>query len=83
VADRDHASRLERLAALEHEQWAHWTRYMLDNLTPESAAHWRRQCELRYDELSEREKESDREWARKVLALLGEIEPGRRGDSAS
>jgi len=24
----------ERLAALEHEQWAHWTRYMLDVLEP-------------------------------------------------
>ena len=24
----------EKLAALEHEQWAHWTRYMLDTLRP-------------------------------------------------
>ena len=24
----------ERLAALEHEQWAHWTEYMLSRLKP-------------------------------------------------
>lgn len=24
---------IEKLAAHEHEQWAHWTRYMLDNLS--------------------------------------------------
>lgn len=27
----------EDLAALEHAQWAHWTLYMLENLTPENA----------------------------------------------
>lgn len=58
---------LEALAALEHEQWAHWTQYMLDNLTPENVARWRRQIETSYADLSEREKESDRAWARKVL----------------
>jgi hypothetical protein len=35
----------ERLAALEHEQWAHWTHYMLDNFTPENLARWRRQID--------------------------------------
>lgn len=40
---------VEALAALEHEQWAHWTKYA---------------------DLSEKEKESDREWARKVLEII-------------
>lgn len=35
----------ERLAALEHEQWAHWTRYLLDHLTPENTELWRRQID--------------------------------------
>jgi hypothetical protein len=35
----------ERLAALEHEQWAHWTRYLLDHLTPENVERWRRQID--------------------------------------
>lgn len=62
---------LERLAAMEHEQWAHWTEYMLDNLTPENIARWRRQIETPYRDLSESEKESDRVWAKRVLSALG------------
>lgn len=61
---------LERLATLEHEQWAHWTRYMIDHLTPENIERWRRQCATPYAELTEKERESDREWARKALAVM-------------
>ena len=61
---------IEKLAALEHEQWAHWTRYMLDNLTSENIQRWRRQIETPYEDLSEKEKESDRVWARKVMELM-------------
>jgi hypothetical protein len=71
-AMKNHDQRLEALAALEHEQWAHWTRHMLAHLTPQNVAQWQRQCETPYHELSEHEKESDREWARRALALLGE-----------
>ena len=60
---------LEELANLEHEQWAHWTRYMLNNLTPENIERWKGQCDTPYSELSEKEKESDREWARKVMTI--------------
>lgn len=59
----------EKIADLEHEQWAHWTKYMLDNLTPENIARWRKQIDTPYAELSEKEKDSDRAWADKVLAL--------------
>jgi len=61
---------IEKLAALEHEQWAHWTRYMLDNLTSENIQRWQRQIETPYEDLSEKEKESDRVWARKVMELM-------------
>lgn len=60
----------ETLADLEHQQWAHWTSYMLNNLTPENIERWRRQVETPYTQLSEKEKESDRIWADKVLALI-------------
>ena len=60
----------ERLAALEHEQWAHWTRHLLDHLTPENVERWRRQIDTPYDQLSEPEKDSDREWADRVLELV-------------
>lgn len=62
--------RLEALAALEHEQWAQWTKHMLANLTPENVVRWQRQCDTPYDQLTESEKEKDREWARRVLVLL-------------
>lgn len=60
----------ERLAELEHQQWAHWTRYMLDNLTSENIEQWRKQIETPYFNLSEEEKKSDRHWADKVLEIL-------------
>ena len=67
---------LEKLAALEHEQWAHWTQYMLarlghyrNNSNPD-IRYWFKQIQTPYKELSEKEKESDREWARKVLNIM-------------
>ena len=63
---------IERLAALEHEQWAHWTRYMLDNLTLENIERWEKQIATPYSELGEKEKSSDREWAQKVMDLLAQ-----------
>lgn len=64
---------LEGLANLEHEQWIHWTSYMLSNLTPENIERWKRQCETPYSDLTEKEKRSDREWARKVLNIIDEM----------
>ncbi|MGM3309599.1 RyR domain-containing protein [Anabaena sp. WFMT] len=60
----------EKLAELEHIQWAHWTAYMLDNLTPENIERWRQQINTPYSELSDKEKDSDRKWADKVLKIL-------------
>jgi ADP-ribose pyrophosphatase len=66
---------LERLAALEHEQWAAWTQHFLANQTPENLERWKRQLAATYDELSESEKEADRTWARKILNLLDSPQP--------
>ena len=63
---------IEKLSDLEHDQWSHWTKYMLDNLTDENIARWRRQIDTPYSELSEKEKESDREWARKVIDVINQ-----------
>lgn len=60
----------ERLADLEHQQWAHWTKYMLNNLTEENIQRWRKQIETEYKDLTEKEKDSDREWAQKVIDTL-------------
>jgi hypothetical protein len=60
----------EELAALEHEQWIHWTKHLLANQTPENVTRWERQCRTPYSALTEREKNSDRKWADKVLEVL-------------
>ena len=60
----------ESLAALEHEQWALWAQWQMDHSSPDNVERWKRQIATPYAELSEREKDSDREWADKVLALL-------------
>jgi fatty-acid desaturase len=60
----------EELAALEHEQWAHWTLHMLSHLTEENKMRWWKQTHIRYEDLSEGEKDKDRKWARQVLKIL-------------
>ena len=61
----------ERLSELEHIQWAYWTEYMLDNMTPENIDRWRIQIKTAYKDLSEKEKDSDRKWSDLVLKEIG------------
>ncbi len=56
---------LEQLAALEHEQWTHWTAAV----NPTHPL-----LNVPYDELTDEEKEKDRYWARKVLECMEEGE---------
>jgi hypothetical protein len=70
----------EQLAAIEHERWSHWQRYVHDKavrqldgsliLPPDLVAHWEKQIETEYNDLSQEEKESDREQVRKYLPLI-------------
>lgn len=70
----------EKLAAIEHERWSHWQKYMHSKcyhspdgsltIPPDLVAHWERQIATPYESLSETEKESDRDQVRKYLALL-------------
>lgn len=75
----------EALAALCHEQWSGWMRYLFGKTEPHgigttrlipawATERWRRQMETPYADLSPEEKESDRKEADKFLALLA---PGR------
>jgi len=61
---------LEKFAELEHYQWAVWTKYMINNWTKENIERWKRQIKTPYSKLSEKEKESDRKWARKVMKRI-------------
>lgn len=71
---------VEQLAAIEHERWAHWQRYVHDQcerqddgslvIPAELATRWQAQIETPYAQLSEREKDSDREQVRRYLPVV-------------
>lgn len=76
----------EKLAAIEHERWAHWQRYVHSvcyenkgvggeptgelTIPSEHARRWERQIETPYHELSEKEKDSDREQVDRYWQLI-------------
>lgn len=68
---------LERLAALEHERWSGWMDYqakMIDQVHRVTAERfpdrWARQARTPYNQLSESERESDRDEVRKTLDVI-------------
>lgn len=72
--------RREQLAALAHAQWSGWMVYLFNMshsngdgtiIIPATlVARWQGQIATPYEELSEREKDSDRVEADKVLTLM-------------
>jgi len=75
-------SLLEALSAAEHERWSHWQRYLHAQCTTTEdgslvipanlVERWTQQMSTPYEELSDKEKESDREQAREYLDLIRE-----------
>lgn len=73
---------IEELADLEHQQWSHWTDYLfkrlslkpnslrVDERTRKDFKRWVKQIITPYKDLSEKEKDADRVWARKVIKLI-------------
>lgn len=71
---------LEELAAIEHDRWSHWQRYLHGKaikqsdgsllIPPDLVTRWEDQINRRYDDLSEQERESDREQVRKYLPVI-------------
>lgn len=71
---------MEQLSHIEHERWSHWQRYMHDKgvrqadgsmvIPADLVQQWDRQISSPYSELSETEKESDREQVRKYLPAI-------------
>src|SRR5271156_5495960 len=74
---------LEKLAAVEHERWAHWQRYMhgKGNRQPDGSlllpadliTRWDTQMNTPYAALTEEMKESDREQVRRYLPLIADM----------
>jgi len=63
----------ERLASLEHEQWSSAAEYIINNISFSKVRRWQRQINTDYEMLSESEKNSDREWANRVIGILIDI----------
>lgn len=71
---------LEQLADKEHDSWARWMRSLFSKCQPNAdgsmtiptnlVVRWHRQMRTPYADLSEQEKESDREEVRLILPLI-------------
>ena len=76
------ADAIEQLAAIEHERWSHWQRYLHAQCRPAGdgsltipahlVARWERLMSSDYRELTHEEKQSDREQVRRYLPALVE-----------
>ena len=71
---------IEALADKEHASWAHWMDYLFSKcnrnelgelVLPEDLIwRWQRQIDTDYADLSEKEKQSDRNEVRKILHII-------------
>lgn len=87
----DLATLFEALAAQEHDRWAHWQRYVHSQgrrqpdgsiiLPAELVARWERQIRTPYNDLTDGEKESDREQVRKYFQII--VKFVRRGGGSA
>lgn len=78
ISDRE-LEIIEALAAVEHERWSGWMRYLFSHCAQEfdrkiiprwACERWTIQSCTPYSNLTEKEKESDRVEARKTIAAL-------------
>lgn len=71
---------IERLADAEHASWGRWMLYLFETcqqnpdgsvtIPPVLVGRWDRQANTPYRDLTEREKESDRDEVRRILPLI-------------
>lgn len=67
---------IEELEELEHEQWIKWAKDILktENITEERAKRWEKESFKPYKNLTEEQRDMDREWANKVLKIVNKYE---------
>ncbi|AHL31465.1 hypothetical protein CD58_00465 [Pseudomonas brassicacearum] len=71
---------LEPLAAIEHERWSHWQKYLHSQCSKnrdgsltipcELVERWEQQLKTPYHNLSQKEKDSDREQVKRYLDFI-------------
>jgi hypothetical protein len=67
---------IEALADYAHETWSAWVRHMFAQFDDLPIQRWKRQMQIPYSELSEAEKELDREQARMIIAVIRKVGGG-------
>ena len=60
---------VEALAEIEHEQWMHWSQAVAANVASTTREKWKSSW-VSYSQLTDKLKDADRVWARKVVTLL-------------
>lgn len=67
---------LEALARLSHSEWMDWSKSIAHNecLSPNRMRRWQGELWKPYDELTEDQKEQDRERARRVLEIVEDFQ---------
>ena len=71
IKDKDELR--EKLASIEHDQWVAWSKAITktENIEKSRLKHWKELwCD--YDQLSEKMKKRDREWADAVIEVIEE-----------
>lgn len=81
------AKMLDEIASLQHEIWSHWMQYMFEvslqnddgtiTISVDKVERWKRQMITRYVDLSDDERKSDLEQARKVMDLISDVKAVR------
>lgn len=71
---------LEALADLEHDRWSNWQSYLHEQckknpdgsliIPADKVERWEKQIATKYKDLTEKEKDSDREEARKTMKVI-------------
>ena len=69
----------EQIASVQHDIWSHWMKYLFSVcddsfdgiiIPPDKVRLWKKEIATPYSELTEKQKESDRDQADKVIALF-------------
>jgi len=77
-------SLLEEISDVQHEIWSHWMKYLFEvsqdnpdgsvTIPAEKVKRWRKQMNTKYSELNDKERESDREQAVKVINRINIVD---------
>lgn len=71
---------LEKIASVQHDIWSHWMTYLFEvstlnkdgsvTIPADKVERWKRQMNTNYSELSNDEKKSDLEQAKKIITII-------------